>query len=224
MAIFAVVPVKKLVDSKRRLSTVFTPRERRMLTLAMLEDVLNALNVSVVDDVVVVGEDSEVKCITENYGATYFELKDANLNPSIEEAQLLCLKKGATALLVLPADIPLVNAKEINRIIQLAESGSAAVALSQSQNGGTNALYQNPPKLIPACFGPGSFLNHIREAYRRGVSVRLHFSPQLAADIDSAEDLKSLFENENSTVCKRVLQQIMDENSRARKFFVSSQI
>ena len=117
-----------------------------------------------------------------------------------------------------------LNAKEINRIIQLAESGTVAVVLSQSRNGGTNALYQNPPRLIPACFGPGSFLNHIREAYERGVSIRLHFSPQLAADIDSAEDLTSLFETENNTVCKRVLQQIIDENSRARSFFTSPQI
>jgi 2-phospho-L-lactate guanylyltransferase (CobY/MobA/RfbA family) len=61
LTLYAVVPVKKLGVSKRRLSTVFTPQERKQLTLAMLEDVLAALKASAVDKILVIGEDPRVQ-------------------------------------------------------------------------------------------------------------------------------------------------------------------
>jgi len=208
VAVHAIIPVKKLAQSKKRLSAVFTPQERAMLTLAMLEDVLNALKASAVDKVVIVAEDFQVQETAEQFGASYRFANGATLNSSIEETTSYCVEKGAQSILVLPADVPLVNSEEINRIIQLADDGNPAVVLSPSHDWGTNALYQNPPKLIPACFGPESFINHIREAFRNDVSVRLHFSNQLAADIDSVEDLKKIFEIKNTTISKRFLEQI----------------
>ena len=208
MAIYAIIPVKKLAESKTRLSLVFTPQERSMFTLTMLEDVLNALKGSSVDKIVVVAEDSQVKQTASKFGASYRFANGAKLNSAIEETTLYCLKKGAQSVLVLPADVPLIESEEINRLIQLGDGGNSAVVLSPSHDWGTNALYQHPPKLIPACFGPGSFLNHIREAFQNGLSVRLHFSSNLATDIDSAEDLKKLFEIQNSTKSKRFLEQI----------------
>ena len=208
MAVYAIIPVKKLADSKKRLSTVFTPQERAMFTLAMLEDVLKALKASVVDKLIVVGEDSQVKETAEQSGAFYRFANGATLNSAIKETTLYCVKKGAKSILVLPADVPLINSEEINRIIQLAGVGNSVVVLSPSHDWGTNALYQSPPNLIPACFGQESFINHIREAFRNDVRVRVHFSNQLAADIDSAEDLKKIFEIKNTTISKRFLEQI----------------
>jgi 2-phospho-L-lactate guanylyltransferase len=208
VAVYAIIPVKKLADSKKRLSTVFTPQERATLTLAMLEDVLIALKSSVVDKVVIVAEDSQVQKTAEQFGAFYRFANGATLNSAIDETTSYCVKKGAQSILILPADVPLINSEEINRIIQLADGCNSAVVLSPSHDWGTNALYQSSPKLIPACFGPESFLNHIREAVRNDVSVRVHFSNQLAADIDCAEDLKKIFEIKNTTISKRFLEQI----------------
>lgn len=217
-SLYAVVPVKNLGSSKRRLSAVFTPQERGQLTLAMLEDVLAALKASVVDEVLVVGENLQVKQIAEKHHASYLSTAKNDLNPALEEAADWCIQHGAESVLVLPADVPLVSTKEINRIIQL-DVGKCGVVLSPSSNGGTNALLQHPPNLIPTCFGAGSFLAHIREAYVRSVSVRLHFSPELATDIDSAEDLQKMFEFKNSTECRRVLEQIIQNSPKAKEFF-----
>jgi len=208
VAIYAIIPVKNLADSKMRLSTVFTPQEREKLTLAMLEDVLKALKSSVVDKIVIVAEDSQVQQAAKKFGAFYLFANGATLNSAVEETTSYCVKKGARSVLVLPADVPLINSKEIDRIIQLAKGHDSAVVLSPSRNWGTNALYQSPPKLIPACFGPESFLNHIREAYQKGISVTLHLSPELAADIDSVEDLKKLFKIQNTTCSKHFLEQM----------------
>ena len=221
VAVYAVVPVKNLTVSKRRLSTVFTPIERRQLTLAMLEDVLNALKASVFDKIVLIGEDSQVQEMAAKYGATFLWAKGANLNSAIEEATIWSMQDGAKSILVLPADVPLLSAKDLNRILELGMNGDSAVVLSPSQNWGTNALYQNPPQLISACFGPRSFLSHIQEAYRKGISVRLDFSNGLSNDIDSAEDLKKLFEGENSTFCRQVLEKIILSNVTASEFFAT---
>ncbi len=55
MAVYAVVPVKRLVASKKRLSSVLSPKDRRKLTLVMLEDVLSAIKASRIHKVIVVG-------------------------------------------------------------------------------------------------------------------------------------------------------------------------
>ncbi len=208
MVICVIIPVKKLTDSKKRLSSVFTPQERATFTLTMLEDVLKALKASVVDRVIVVAEDSLVQETAEKFGASYRFADGATLNSAIEETTSYCVQNGVQSVLVLPADVPLISSEEINRIIQLAGDGNSVVVLSPSHDWGTNALFQSPPNIIPACYGPNSFINHVRVAFRNGVSVRVHFSNKLAADIDSAEDLKKLFEIKNNTISKRFLEQI----------------
>jgi 2-phospho-L-lactate/phosphoenolpyruvate guanylyltransferase len=217
LALYAVVPVKNLKTSKRRLSAVLTPQERKQLTLAMLEDVLTAVKASIVNKIVVIGEDVEVQEVAERFGASYLSAAKDGLNLAIEEATSWCIQHNAESVLVLPADIPLITTKEVDRIVELGK-GKCAVVLSPSGNWGTNALYQCPPKLIPACFGSKSFIEHIREAYTKGISVRLHFSTGLATDIDSAEDLCKLFEVKNSTVCRRVLEQIALNSKKAQVF------
>jgi len=218
MTVHAVIPVKKLDDTKKRLSAVFTPQERSQLTLAMLEDVLKTLKLSNVDETVVVGEDSQVQRVAEKLGTTYLSATDAGLNPAIEEATSWCMQRAAASVLVLPADIPLLTSKDVNRLLELG-AGGGAVVLSPSKNWGTNALLRSPPRLIPSCFGPKSFLSHIREAYQKGVSVRLYFSAGLAADVDSAEDLKRLFEVENCTVCRETLEKITLSSKKASDYF-----
>jgi 2-phospho-L-lactate guanylyltransferase len=215
MAVYAVVPVKKLDVTKRRLSRVLTPQQRRQLTLAMLQDVLIALNASKVDAVVVIGEDPEVKQMTEKFNASYLAAEGANLNCAIEKAQDWCLQTGATSVLTLPADLPLLEPQDVNRLLEFGVG--TAVVLSPSHDWGTNALLQVPPKQIPACFGPNSFVCHIKEAYKRGVSVRLHFSSGLASDVDGGQDLKKVFDAKQDTITRRFLEQIKFGNKKRLK-------
>ena len=84
----------------------------------MLEDVLAALKASVVDEVLVVGENLQVQPIAEK-SPRLFSTARNDLNPALEEAADWCIQHGAESVLVLPADVPLVSTKEINRIIQL---------------------------------------------------------------------------------------------------------
>jgi 2-phospho-L-lactate guanylyltransferase len=207
MAVYAVVPVKGLNVSKRRLSAVLSVQERRVLTVAMLEDVLTALNASVVHEIVVVSKDSAVREVAGKFGVSYISANKRGLNPAIEEGIEWCSQKKADSVLVLPSDIPLVSSKDVDRIVDLGSDGKTVV-LSPSQDGGTNALFLNPPNLIRAHFGPNSFVKHVKEALTKTVNVKIHYSIRTLVDIDSAEDLKKLLEIENSTLSRRFLEQI----------------
>src|SRR5208283_6179532 len=116
MLVYAVVPVKSLRASKKRLSSVLSPQERGQLTLAMLEDVLSALQTSTVNDIVVVSNDLRVHELAGKFGAKYLTQKTSGLNSAVEEAAEWCVRQGAEAILVLPADIPLLSPEEVDRI------------------------------------------------------------------------------------------------------------
>jgi len=207
MTVFAVVPVKGLDASKKRLSSVLGQHERRLLTEAMLEDVLAALKASIVEHVLVVSGDSGVEQVAEKFGFSFLLGSRAGLNFAIGEATEWCVRKGAGSVLVLPADIPLVSCNDINRIIELG-SKSTSVVLSPSNDGGTNLLFRNPANLIPPCFGRRSFLRHFRKANSRGATVKYYSSLGTVLDIDSADDLKKLIQKEKNTICAKVLEQL----------------
>jgi 2-phospho-L-lactate guanylyltransferase len=205
--IYAIVPVKRLGVSKRRLSKFLSPLERKFLTIAMLEDVLRALKSSTVHEIVVVSSDPNVRMIADKFGVSFFSPSHNGLNPAVEEATAWCMQNHADSVLVVPADIPLLSSADVNKIVELGNCNGSTVVLSPSHDGGTNALFQSSPNLIRMCFGPHSFAKHIKEAHSKGVCVKLQYSTSLATDIDSAEDLGKLLKTESNTACRRVLDQ-----------------
>lgn len=214
MAVFAVIPVKNLSISKRRLSSVFSPQERSLLTLAMLQDVLLALQHSVVDEIVVIGTDDIIKSMADKFGAFYLHTNQDGLNLAIEEAINWCEREQADWILVLPADIPLLAPVDINQIVELGVTASSLV-ISPSHDGGTNALFQSTPTTVSACFGPKSFEAHVQQARCKGANVRFYSSLNVSNDVDCAEDFKKLFEVKNNTLCREVLERIVSLNEKA---------
>jgi 2-phospho-L-lactate guanylyltransferase len=208
MAVFAIVPVKGLGVSKRRLSEFLSPQQRKSLTVAMLTDVLRALQVSKINEIVIVSNDLNIRWIADKSGVSFFVPSHRGLNPAIEEATAWCVQNQADSVLVIPADIPQLSPEDINKIIELGTSGGSAVVLSPSNNGGTNALFRNPPNLIFPNFGYRSFSKHLKQAQTKGISVKLHYSASICLDIDSKGDLRKLFESPIASHSKSFLEEI----------------
>lgn len=207
MSVCAVVPVKALFKSKTRLSAVLAPQERRTLTLTMLEDVLKALKSSVVSRIVTISSDSTVQALARRFNAVYLSESQRGLNQAIKQATEHCIQKKARSVLVLAADLPLVIPEDINQMVELGVE-EPSVVISSSSNGGTNALLQKPPNLIPACFGPNSFMEHVNRAMADGILIRTYHSFRVATDIDSIKDLKNFLSVESQTMSYRFLEQI----------------
>ncbi len=119
------------------------------------------------------------------------------------------MREGADSVLVLPVDVPLISPEDINTIIAMGSYSEPTVVLSPSNNGGTNALYQKPPQVILARFGPRSFDKHMKQARGKGISLKLHYSSSVAFDIDSEKDLKKLLETQNNTHSKEFLTELL---------------
>ncbi len=184
---FAVVPVKNLLESKSRLSSILNGERRRGLTLAMLGDVLSALKSSEVDQTIVISCDKTVHKFAEGFGIKSLQEAEAGLNQAVRQAIEWCVRKNAGAVLILPTDTPLITPDDIDTIIELGEDKT--IVISPSQDGGTNALLLRTSNLIQPCFGQNSFKKHIWYALGLGVQPKIYRSKRLL-DIDSEEDIE----------------------------------
>jgi 2-phospho-L-lactate/phosphoenolpyruvate guanylyltransferase len=202
--LYAIVPVKPLDLAKGRLSAVLTASERRTLVLAMLGDVLMALRATkVIRETVVVSRDAEVLALVTRLGAVALFEEAEGLNTAYAQAATFVGLSGATALLALPADLPLVTPNEIAGLV--AAGQDVGVALAPSRDGGTNGLYCSVGVSLPFLFGSGSLARHIDAARTSGIEPRLFRAPGLELDIDQPDDLLLLAEAAGETAAQRVV-------------------
>ena len=200
------VPVKHLETSKQRLSPLLTPPERFALAEAMLQDVLAALDVcNHREHVVLVSGDARAHGLARQHGFGIIDdPDDPGETGAIEIAARAAIERGTEFMLVLPADIPLITAAEVDRIFDAAPPEGTVLASSASGRG-TNAVLQRPPGLFPLRFGNDSFLPHLAAAKATGKPVAVLRLPGIGVDIDEPADLGDLLAAPGETRSQRLL-------------------
>jgi 2-phospho-L-lactate guanylyltransferase len=186
----AVVPVKTLAASKTRLFPDLEHAAVERLTLAMMTDVIAALQrVPALTRIAVVTPDTAVARAAEAAGAEALLRPDPGLNAAVERAAAEVCGARGDGLLVVLGDVAAVAPADLETLLGVAgNSGAPGVALAPSRDGGTSALLRTPRDVIPARFGPDSAKRHREEAARAGVPCRQIALPSLAIDIDVADD------------------------------------
>jgi 2-phospho-L-lactate/phosphoenolpyruvate guanylyltransferase len=187
----AVVPVKDLQGTKSRLTPILDPGARAGLTLYMMGRVVAAIRSSGVEDVCVVSPDRIVLNEAQRRGAIPLPQESRGLNPALEEGRRRALELGASTLLVLPADLPLLEEEDVLAVLKASE-GQAVVIAPDGARSGTNALLTRPPDALPFVFGPDSFQAHLEAARKRDLDVKVCERSHLAFDLDTAGDLARL--------------------------------
>jgi len=190
--VYAVVPVKDLRGTKSRLAPVLDPGARAGLTLYMMGRVVGAIREAGIEDVCVVSPDRMVLEEAKRRGATPLLQESRGLNPALEEGRRRAMGLGASKLLVLPADLPLLDAEDVLAVLREAGGEPTVVIAPDGARSGTNALLIQPPDVLPFAFGTGSFEAHVGAARRRGLDVRVCERSHLAFDLDTAGDLAHL--------------------------------
>ena len=191
MTTWAIVPVKPLRRAKSRLGSVLGAEERLALSREMLNRVLEALaKVPEIERTLLVSRDSEAMALARHHGArTLSERQPIDLNQALQQATRAAVGSGASAVLVVPADLPLVTADDLRELVSLAESPPVVVIAPDRRQAGTNALLASPAGLIEYAFGPSSFDRHRALALAAGARVLVCDRPGLALDLDLPEDL-----------------------------------
>jgi 2-phospho-L-lactate guanylyltransferase len=194
------VPVKALAEGKGRLAPWLSPVERRLLVIAMLEDVVAALQaVTGLERPVVISPDREIwrraeamRCRVVEEGPAAREEGPGGgeegpggdgLNRSLERAAAGLEAPGG--LLVVAADLPLASASAIERVTG-ASAGAAVVVVPSRDGAGTNVLAWRDAASFAPAFGPGSAARHLEVPG----AVRLD-DRRLALDVDTLEDLRA---------------------------------
>jgi 2-phospho-L-lactate/phosphoenolpyruvate guanylyltransferase len=206
------VPVKSLSRAKTRLSPALTGLERGALTLAMLEDVLDAALSVPGWETWVVSPDEVALEIAAGRGARPIPEAKPPLANAIRQVETKAKDEGATALAVLPADVPLVTVDTLHEALRTL----GAVVLARSADGsGTSLLLRRPPRAIPARFGPDSFRRHVELAEARGLPVSIVERRELSFDVDRPDDILTLLADGRRGRTREVCLQ-MDLGARLR--------
>jgi 2-phospho-L-lactate guanylyltransferase len=193
--IVAIVPVRSLSGAKSRLGEPLDAEERADLVLALLRrTVAEALAAARLAGVLVVSKDPDLLRTARAMGAKSLLQETDGLNEGLAEA-LVAAAAGASAVMVLPADLPGVSASAIDRLADAAETASISapekpvVALVPDRHGsGTNALLLAPPGAIGFSFGEGSRAAHAAAAQVAGATY-VELDGPLSFDLDTPEDL-----------------------------------
>ena len=196
---WALVPVKNLDSAKQRLGACLGA-DRAGFTLAMLEDVLIALNDSrKVRRVAIVTADTQVAEMGKAYGAVLInEVFPDGMNQAIHLGMETLRKLGARRVLVIPADVPLATGAEIDRLmleleLQRALTGNPAIGIGPSADqNGTNFLCLPTGCHFEFHYGHDSYRQHQGEGMANALTPVALMSSTLARDIDHAQDVYDL--------------------------------
>lgn len=196
MSVWAIIPVKPLRLAKSRLASVLTPEQRQRFAETMLRHVLTITReVPLVTGTLVISRDNRVLTIAREYGAkTVQESGQPELNSALMRATHIIASWRSEAVLILPADLPLIEPQDIDGLIRAAGYQQNTVVLATDRNkDGTNALFMRPPGLIDYAYGQGSYHRHAVMARDAGASVLLYESERLVYDIDLPEDIANFY-------------------------------
>jgi 2-phospho-L-lactate guanylyltransferase len=192
MKLWLVVPVKPFGEGKSRLAETLSLEARTALSQAMLVHVLRSVQVAgLLAGVLVVSRDQQALAQAEKFGAKILLETGHDLNAALTQASQQAVTYGADAVLVLPADLPLITREDVQQLYRLG-GVQPGIVITPSRDGGTNALLLHPPGVIEFAFGQGSFERHRQLAHIASVPIQIFESPTVALDIDWPEDLNSL--------------------------------
>ena len=180
------IPVKSLDRCKRRLAPVLTPMERAALSLAMLEDVLDAALAASTWNTVVVSPDEAVLEVAARRGAETLIEEHPPLSSAVRQVEQEALDRGADALAVLVADAALITPDALREALRTL---GPVVLSPSSTDGGTTLLVRRPPRAIGARFGRGSLERHLHGASTRGLPTAVVDRHELTFDLDTPDDL-----------------------------------
>ncbi len=186
------IPVKNLTNAKQRLADVLDQRVRTELAHAMLIDVLQAVSKYGREEVSLVTNDPFALEQAANCGFSVIpDMANTSETDAIEMATRLCISRGLPRTLVIPGDIPLLEAEDLTTIFDHA-SASGSVLVPSADKRGTNAVLRAPAALFRLRFGDDSFQPHLQSAIATDTSCVVLSLPRIALDIDNADDLRSL--------------------------------
>ena len=191
--IIVVVPIRSLRHGKTRLSRVLGNEARETLLRGIAVRVVTAaVDSGLIESVLVVSPDAETLAWAAGLGPAVVAAPQPEhlpgLNGAIAAGRAWALDRGASAMVSLFADLPLIVPDDVRGLAARKEP----VVLGPDRRGeGTNALLLRLAEQgseFAFAFGDGSLAKHLDEARRLGLVATVHDTPGIAFDLDTPAD------------------------------------
>ncbi len=185
--------MKRFGAAKQRLAADIDDERRAEVVAAMLEDVLEAIGEarSIERTIVVTGEPLAAE-LAAGAGAEVLPDPDEGGHSGAALVGIARARElGAGCVVLLPGDCPLLDPRELERL--LTGMPERFVAVVPDRHGmGTNALALAPPEAIRPAFGEGSRARHVAAAREAGVPYAVEELASLGLDLDTPADVVAL--------------------------------
>lgn len=197
MTLRVLIPCKGLGAGKQRLAAQLSNPARARLNAWLLTHTIRVLRAAIADDeaCIVVSPDPAALGLARVHGVGGVrEPSGCGLNAGLAMARPLAPQERAVGLLVVPVDLPLLDATSAAELVAAARaavSDNAMLIVPDRAGAGTNALAVPAPAAFEFAFGPGSFQLHYEAAARADLSVRRQSIPALAFDLDHPTDFSA---------------------------------
>lgn len=189
----AILPVKRFAAAKRRLATGIEDARREALVAAMLADVLEAIGTarSIERTIVVSDEQAAAEAAAGSGAEVVADPGEGGHSGAALAGIGRAEELGAACVVLLPGDCPLLEPRELDRLLTGVPARYVAI-VPDRHGSGTNALVLAPPNAIVPSFGVGSRARHVSAARESGVPYEVEELPSLALDLDTPADVVAL--------------------------------
>lgn len=189
----AVVPVKRFAVAKSRLAPGVEETRKPELVAAMVADVLEAISEArLVERTIVVSQEPRAAELAAAAGADLLsDFEDSSHSAAALAGIAAAEAAGAGCVALLPGDCPLLDPRELDKMLTGVPDRYVAV-IPDRHGTGTNALVLAPPSAIEPSFGEGSRERHVAAARAAGVPYGVEELPSLGLDLDTPADIVAL--------------------------------
>ena len=192
MTIEAVVALKTLAQSKRRLSAVLSDEQRCDLVEAMAQDVLSCLmGHPEIDTVHAVCGEGWARSAFPKGSLMMWEEGESREGGLIAAYEMIAAKTAAERLLFIHADLPFLGQEDVSAMLAASLDHYAVLSPDLTETG-TNAVLRWRHQSLPLCFGEDSFARHQQAAKATETPWRVVRANGVARDVDEPEDLDRL--------------------------------
>jgi 2-phospho-L-lactate/phosphoenolpyruvate guanylyltransferase len=189
----AILPVKRFGAAKQRLAAGIDDGRRALVVAAMLEDVLEAIGGarSIERTIVVTGEPAAAELALAAGAEVIADPGEGSHSGAALAGIARAEELGADCVVLLPGDCPLLDPRELERLLT-GVPGEYVTVVPDRHGTGTNALVLSPPSAIAPAFGEGSCARHVAAARDAGVPHSVEELPSLGLDLDTPADVIAL--------------------------------
>jgi 2-phospho-L-lactate/phosphoenolpyruvate guanylyltransferase len=189
----AVVPVKRFAVAKSRLGRGIEETRKPELVAAMIGDVLEAIgSARLIERTIVVSQEPRAAELAAAAGADLLDDFDDTSHSAAALAGIATASAaGAACVALLPGDCPLLDPRELDKMLTGVPDPYVAV-IPDRHGTGTNALVLAPPRAIEPSFGEGSRERHVAAARKAGIPYGVEELPSLGLDLDTPADIVAL--------------------------------